>query len=50
MAKSLNELIQKLHEVFHEDRVNVEEVQELMESYKSNPQDWKTFAIFDAHK
>ncbi|XP_077418454.1 cysteine dioxygenase type 1 [Vanacampus margaritifer] len=50
MPSSLQELIQKLHEIFKEDRVNVEEVKELMESYRSNPQDWKQFAIFDAHR
>ncbi|XP_019743305.1 cysteine dioxygenase type 1 [Hippocampus comes] len=50
MAKTLQELIQKLHEIFKDDRVNVEEVQELMESYKSNRKDWEKYAIFDAHK
>ncbi|XP_077377517.1 cysteine dioxygenase type 1 [Festucalex cinctus] len=50
MPSSMEELIQKLHEIFKEDRVNVEEVKELMESYRSNPQDWKQFAIFDTHR
>ncbi|XP_051923464.1 cysteine dioxygenase type 1 [Hippocampus zosterae] len=50
MVKNLQELIQKLREIFKDDNVNVEEVQELMESYKSNPKDWQKYAIFDAHK
>ncbi|XP_057687909.1 cysteine dioxygenase type 1 [Corythoichthys intestinalis] len=48
--KSLQELTKMLHEIFKEDSINVEEVTELMESYKSNPQDWKKYAIFDKHR
>ncbi|XP_049620073.1 cysteine dioxygenase type 1 [Syngnathus scovelli] len=47
MPKSLQELIQKLHEIFQDNNVNVDEVQELMESYRSNPKDWKQYAMFD---
>ncbi|XP_061529386.1 cysteine dioxygenase type 1 [Phycodurus eques] len=48
--KNLQELIQMLHKIFKGDMINVEEVQELMESYKSNTQDWKKYAIFDQHR
>lgn len=48
--KNLDELIEELHKVFDSDHVNVEYVTELMASYKSNPKDWKKFAIFDLHR
>lgn len=48
--KNLDELIKELHKVFDSDHVNVEYVTELMASYKSNPKDWKKFAIFDLHR
>ncbi|XP_075219668.1 cysteine dioxygenase type 1 [Lycorma delicatula] len=46
-CETLKELIKELHEVFTNDRVNVEYVQDLMASYKSNPSEWKKFAKFD---
>ncbi|XP_037114547.1 cysteine dioxygenase type 1 [Syngnathus acus] len=50
MAKNLQELIQKLRKIFQDNQINVDEVQELMESYKSNPQDWTKYAMFDQHR
>nr|KAG5689186.1 hypothetical protein BaRGS_004020 [Batillaria attramentaria] len=47
---SLKELIQQLHRVFQQDDVNIDYVKTLMESYKSNPREWKKFAKFDAHR
>ncbi|XP_049620070.1 cysteine dioxygenase type 1-like isoform X2 [Syngnathus scovelli] len=47
MPKDLKELIQKLREIFQDDHINVDEVRELMESYRSNPEDWKKYAMFD---
>jgi len=47
---SLQMLVEKLHVVFAEDKVNVEEVQQTMENYQSNYQDWKKFANFDPHR
>lgn len=47
---NLNELIAELHEVFTADRVNIEYVNHLLLSYKSNPADWKKFAKFDRFK
>ncbi|XP_062597517.1 cysteine dioxygenase type 1-like [Saccostrea cucullata] len=48
--QNLDELIKELHKVFASDNVNVDYVTELMASYKSNPKDWKKFAIFDLHR
>ncbi|KAM6954277.1 cysteine dioxygenase type 1 [Aplochiton taeniatus] len=45
--QTLDELIKILHKIFESDDINVEEVQNIMESYDSNPQDWKKFAQFD---
>lgn len=47
---NLDELIAELHEVFSSDRVNIEYVNHLLLSYKSNPVDWKKFAKFDRFK
>lgn len=47
---SLNELIQKLHDAFKTDMVDIDHVQMLMSSYQSNPQDWKKYAKFDRHR
>lgn len=50
VPKSLVELIAILHKIFESDHINVEEVQEIMESYESNPQDWKQYAKFDKYR
>lgn len=47
---SLKELILKLYEVFSNDQINIDYVQELMSSYKSNPLDWKKYAKFDRYR
>lgn len=44
---SLTDLIAELHRVFDQDHVNIEYVNHLMLSYKSNPSEWKKFAKFD---
>lgn len=43
----LTDLINELHRVFAEDRVNVEYVQYLMESYRSDPAEWLKYAKFN---
>ncbi|KAK2837807.1 hypothetical protein Q5P01_015019 [Channa striata] len=48
--ETLDELIQILHKIFESDRINVEEVQNIMESYKSNPQEWSRYAKFDKYR
>lgn len=47
---SLKDLIEELHRVFSSDDVNIEYVNHLMLSYKSNPADWKKFAKFDRYR
>ncbi|XP_029646075.1 cysteine dioxygenase type 1 [Octopus sinensis] len=47
---TLDDLCKELREVFDSDRVNIEEVKSLMESYKSNPKEWRKFAKFDQHR
>jgi len=49
-AETLDQLIRLLHEAFAGDEVDKDYVQELMESYKSNPLEWKKFAKFDRYK
>ncbi|KAJ1207996.1 hypothetical protein NDU88_003386 [Pleurodeles waltl] len=48
--QTLQDLIQILHEIFSSDKVNVEEVQTIMESYESNPLDWRQYAKFDQYR
>ncbi|XP_041855229.1 cysteine dioxygenase type 1 [Melanotaenia boesemani] len=48
--ETLDELIQALHKIFESDNINVEEVQDLMESYESKPQEWAKFAKFDPYR
>uniref|UniRef100_UPI00398EBAE9 cysteine dioxygenase type 1-like isoform X1 n=2 Tax=Pristiophorus japonicus TaxID=55135 RepID=UPI00398EBAE9 len=48
--ETLEELIKQLYEIFSTDKINVEEVHALMESYKSNPADWSKFAKFDKYR
>lgn len=43
-------LIEQLLEIFEDDDVNIEEVESLLASYKSDPKDWKKFAKFDKFK
>jgi cysteine dioxygenase len=47
---SLQELIDHLRLVFASDKVNVDYVKAVLASYKSNPQDWKTYAKFDKYR
>lgn len=49
-ARSLEELVRILHRLFAEDKVSVEEVQALMESYESNPEEWLQYAKFDQYR
>lgn len=49
-CESLTELIQRLHQVFESNYVNIEYVHHLMLSYKSNPAEWRKFAKFDRYR
>ncbi|XP_050305815.1 cysteine dioxygenase type 1 [Anthonomus grandis grandis] len=44
---SLTDLIRELNVIFEKDNVNVDLVRYVMNSYKSNPVEWKKFAKFD---
>uniref|UniRef100_H2LE45 Cysteine dioxygenase n=1 Tax=Oryzias latipes TaxID=8090 RepID=H2LE45_ORYLA len=48
--ETLDELIKTLHQIFQSDRINVEEVQNLMESYESKPHEWRKYAKFDQYR
>ncbi|GMT16069.1 hypothetical protein PFISCL1PPCAC_7366 [Pristionchus fissidentatus] len=47
---NLSELIAKMRVIFGDNKVDVDEVRRAMESYKSNPADWRHFAQFDPNK
>ncbi|VDO67617.1 unnamed protein product [Heligmosomoides polygyrus] len=40
-------LIGQLRSIFQDDRVNIEDMEKTLLSYKSNPQDWDKYAMFD---
>jgi len=44
---SLNDVIIGLRKIFEDDHVSVEEVNDLLESYKSDPADWTKYAKWD---
>jgi len=50
ICMDLNDLIAQLRKVFEDDHVNVEEVMDVLGSYKSNPADWAKFSKWDPHK
>ncbi len=39
-----------INEAFSSDRVDVEQVKQLMSSYSSKRSDWETYEHFDKHK
>lgn len=47
---TLNDLIAALHKEFSTNYVNIEMVNHIMLSYKSNPKEWQKFAKFDRYK
>ncbi|XP_076632542.1 cysteine dioxygenase type 1 [Colletes latitarsis] len=49
-VSTLHELIDALHEAFETDNVNIDQVQDLMASYRSNPLEWKKYAKFDRYR
>ncbi|KAG7281504.1 hypothetical protein CRUP_012447, partial [Coryphaenoides rupestris] len=46
-AETLDDLIRILHKLFEGDSVDVDEVQSVMESYETKPQEWMKYAKFD---
>jgi hypothetical protein len=49
-AKTLDELVEQLHQVFEHDSINVEYVKELLRNYDSNPKEWSKYAKYDPYK
>lgn len=49
-VETLPDLVQELHRVFDQTHVNIEYVNHLLLSYRSNPSEWKKFAKFDRFK
>jgi len=47
---SMDDLIQELRVVFQSDCVDVDYVSALLAAYKSNPRDWRQYAIFDPYR
>lgn len=47
---TLRELVDALHEAFKTDHVIIDDVLELMASYRSNPAEWKKYAKFDRYR
>ena len=43
-------LVAEIREAFSSDRVNIDEVKTLMNSYASNRSDWKKYEHFDRHR
>lgn len=43
-------LLKGIREAFSEDRVNVDEVKRILNSYVSNRSDWKKYEHFNRHK
>lgn len=50
VSLTLRELVDALHEAFKTDHVNIDDVQDLMASYRSNPLEWKKYAKFDRYR
>lgn len=50
VVKTLDDLKRELNGVFESDKVNVDYVNYLMRSYKSNPADWKKYAKFNRYR
>ncbi|TMS36035.1 hypothetical protein L596_003302 [Steinernema carpocapsae] len=46
----MEKLCCQLREIFSEDHVNTESIRVILESYKSNPADWRKYAKFDPFK
>jgi len=50
VINALSDLVEHLRDVFQSDCVNVDYVRALLATYKSNPKDWKQYAIFDPYR
>lgn len=48
--KCFDDLVYSLREVFVDDKVEVEEVKNIMSSYQSKPSEWLEYVYFDRHR
>uniref|UniRef100_A0A914YYK3 Cysteine dioxygenase n=1 Tax=Panagrolaimus superbus TaxID=310955 RepID=A0A914YYK3_9BILA len=46
----MDNLITEIRSIFSTDKVDIDVLQNLLESYQSNSKDWKEFVTFDPHK
>ena len=49
-VETLEQLVECLHDEFATDKVNIDEVRRLMESYESKRRDWSKYAFYDKNK
>jgi len=49
-VETLDQLIEELHVLFSGESVNVDQIYALMRSYKSNPAEWRKYAVADRNK
>lgn len=47
---TLEDVLEHLKEAFSGDKVNVDHVMNILEAYKSNPQEWRRYAKFDRYR
>jgi cysteine dioxygenase len=45
-----DEMVERLLKLFEEDNVNIEDVQDVLEAYRSCQQDWAKYAKFDKYR
>lgn len=50
VPQNMEELVLCLHEIFEDDRIDVDEVRELMASYVSKEEDWRKYANYDPYR
>uniref|UniRef100_A0A023F851 Cysteine dioxygenase n=1 Tax=Triatoma infestans TaxID=30076 RepID=A0A023F851_TRIIF len=47
---TLEDVLECLRDAFSGDKVNVDHVMNILEAYKSNPQEWRRYAKFDRYR
>lgn len=50
IINTLDDLINELHAAFESNSVNIELIHYMMQSYKSNPLEWRKYAKFDRYR
>eukprot|EP00048_Salpingoeca_helianthica_P023298 m.23503 g.23503 ORF g.23503 m.23503 type:complete len:64 (+) comp8514_c0_seq2:69-260(+) len=49
-GRSFEEMIGALHEAFAADAIEIENIEDILNSYRSDKADWAKFAHLDAHR